>query len=246
MGHQELEALETDFPLAEHRMPVDAGAELFHGVVDVKSVEVIEADDPIEFFQGFFPALFGADVVAGDENVAGVDADADPDFFMNRLDDRGDLLKSVADARSLPRGHFEEEAGLPTLREIFEFEEAFNNRFDALLDGSTGGSAGMKIEVRDFEEMAPLKFFAKSVSAFFERLCDGRSKVDQVAVVAHDLGNACLIEGFFPESDLFIPDFAAVPLFLVAGEELDGGRADVAPLVKGILGPARSRGMGAD
>ena len=68
------------------------------GVVQMKSIEVGEADDLIEFLQRLFPARRSSDVVAGDEDMASVDANADRDFSMQIADDLRDVLEPVPDA----------------------------------------------------------------------------------------------------------------------------------------------------
>ena len=53
----------------------------------MRGIEMFEPTCLIKFFQGFVPSFFGADVIAGGKDVAGVDADADRDFFMDTVDD---------------------------------------------------------------------------------------------------------------------------------------------------------------
>ena len=86
-------------------MSVNPGAEVFLGIVQMESKKVGEPDDLVEFCQSFFPTFLCPYVVAGGENVASVDADADWDFLVKIADDFSNLFEPVANARPLSRSH---------------------------------------------------------------------------------------------------------------------------------------------
>ena len=79
-SHQKAEASMPIFPCPIGAWRSTRDPSSFVRVVEVEGVKVFQTDDFVEFFEGFFPSFFGADIVARDEDVAGVDADADRDF----------------------------------------------------------------------------------------------------------------------------------------------------------------------
>ena len=69
--------LEADLPFADVLVAVDARAERLLRVVEVKRADVVDADVPLHLVDRALVAVARADLVAGREDVAGVDADAD-------------------------------------------------------------------------------------------------------------------------------------------------------------------------
>lgn len=245
-GHQEAEALFSDLPLADAGVPVDARAKLFHRIVDVEGVEVLEADDPVEFLERLFPLFRGSDIVACGEDVAGVDADADRNFMMEAAEDEGEVLKTVADAASLARGRLKEDAGFPLMDRAFHAYKTFDDCFEALLFRSACCGSRMEVEIGDFEEVASFQFALEGLAAFSEHFGVGGAEIDQVAVVAHYLLDACFSECFFPEIYFLGRDLPAGPLFLVAGKKLNCRSANLFSFEKGVGGAAGSGGMGSN
>src|SRR5258705_13422148 len=82
-------------------MSIDARAERLLRVVQVKRADVFDADEALHLVDHPLPAVARADVVAGGEDVAGVDADVDARLVVDRGDDPPQLLQRTADARAL-------------------------------------------------------------------------------------------------------------------------------------------------
>ena len=95
--------------LADVLVPIDAAAARLLRVVQVKHLDAVEADDAIERLERLAIALFGADVVAGGQQVAGVEADADARRAVEPLEDRREVLEAVAEVGALPGGVLEQD-----------------------------------------------------------------------------------------------------------------------------------------
>ena len=83
----------ADLAVAEVAVAVAVGAERRCGVVDVQRAEPVEADHAVELVEHGGERLGGADVVAGGEQVAGVQADAEPLVAAGGLDQPRELLE---------------------------------------------------------------------------------------------------------------------------------------------------------
>ena len=81
----------------------------------------------------------------------------------------------------------------------------------------------MEVEIRELEEMTSLEFFAEGFAAFGEELWVGGAGVDEVAVVAHDVGDAGFFPRLFPPLDFLVVDWLTFPRLLVVGKELNCG-----------------------
>ena len=82
------ERLEPEASLADVLVPIDAAAARLLRVVQVEHLDPVEADDAIELVERRVVALVGADVVAGGQQVAGIEADADARRAVEPLEDR--------------------------------------------------------------------------------------------------------------------------------------------------------------
>src|ERR1051326_7252953 len=104
----EAEGVDADFSLADVLMPVDARAERLLRVVEVERADLADAGVAVDLVDDALPSVARADVVAGGEDVAGVDADADALFVVDEGDDPPPLLQRAAEARALARGSLEQ------------------------------------------------------------------------------------------------------------------------------------------
>src|SRR5262249_31319162 len=128
--------LDPDFSLAKRSMPILARGKWLHGIIDVESEKVFETNDFVELFEGFIPAFFGADIVASDKNVAGINADANGDCILQAVDEIGQMLETPPDSRSLPCSGFEEKTGVSLICEIFELFKTIGDAIQALFFSS--------------------------------------------------------------------------------------------------------------
>ena len=88
-------------------MAVYTGAYFALGVVEVEGIEPLKTDYAVECFKRFVASGGGGEVVAGGEDVAGVDADANRDFLMDPVDDVTEVFELPADTGTLPSGRFQ-------------------------------------------------------------------------------------------------------------------------------------------
>ena len=86
-------ALVAELALADVRVAVAVGAERRLRVVQVQRAEPVEADDGVGALERVLQARHRADVVAGREQVAGVEAEPEPPLAAAGLDQRGQLLE---------------------------------------------------------------------------------------------------------------------------------------------------------
>src|SRR5437870_125454 len=97
----EAERLDADLSIADVLVPVDVRAKRLLRVVEVERADPGDSDVPLDLFGRALPAAARADVVAGGEDVAGVDADADALPVVDELDDLPELLERAAEAGAL-------------------------------------------------------------------------------------------------------------------------------------------------
>ena len=69
--------------------------------------EAADADDRVEFGEGFLRALGEGEIVAGGKSMRRIEADLQAFWSGNAPDDLRDLLEAGTDARSLAGGGFE-------------------------------------------------------------------------------------------------------------------------------------------
>ena len=112
IGKQPPERFETDESFADMLVPIDSTAARLLRVVAMEDVEPIEADDALERLERVVVAGRVSDVVSGCEQVAGIEADADPGRAIEMRQDRGQMLESMPDGASLPCGVLEQDLDL--------------------------------------------------------------------------------------------------------------------------------------
>lgn len=87
----------ADFAFAEVVVAVDAGAEGFFAIVAMDDFNAVAADQAVEFGEGGFVSFFGADVVAGGEDVAGVEADGEVFGVAGKFENFGEMFEFVVE-----------------------------------------------------------------------------------------------------------------------------------------------------
>src|SRR5205823_7552463 len=98
----------------------------------VKYLQAIEADQPLELLEGRRVAGGRADVVAGGEQMARVEADADPAVAVGLRDDRRELLERRAEGRALRRGLLEQNHRLAAAARAQQLEERRGDEREAI------------------------------------------------------------------------------------------------------------------
>lgn len=87
----------ADFAFAEVIVAVDAGAEGFFAVVAVDDFDFVAPNEAVKFGKGGFVGFWGADVVSGGEDVAGIEADGEVFGVSGEFEDFGEVLKFVVE-----------------------------------------------------------------------------------------------------------------------------------------------------
>ena len=88
-------------PIAESFVAVDVRTCILLAVVEMDGAEVLEAYDVLEIVETELVAHLVAEVVAGGEGVAGVDADTYAALVVDALNDAGDVLKLPTEVGTL-------------------------------------------------------------------------------------------------------------------------------------------------
>ena len=103
------ESFFPDFSFADVFMSIDAAACFFLGIIGMDALYGCHADVTLHLFDHGFLAVSCSEVVAGGEQVAGIEADAEVFGCIESGDDVAELFESVADGGALSGGGFEED-----------------------------------------------------------------------------------------------------------------------------------------
>lgn len=87
----------ADFAFTKVVVAVDAGAEGFFAVVAVNDFDAVAPDQAVEFGEGGFVGFGSADVVAGGEYVASVEADRKVCGVASEFENLGEMLEFVVE-----------------------------------------------------------------------------------------------------------------------------------------------------
>ena len=107
VGGDPFEARPADMAVAEGHVTIDAAAERFGRIVEVHAAEVAKTHRAVDQGEGALACLGGAQVVAGGEGVAGVDAEPYSRLILDAVDDIGQLLECEAEVGALSRSVFD-------------------------------------------------------------------------------------------------------------------------------------------
>src|SRR4051812_37097427 len=105
---QPSERLDSQTSLANVFVPINPTAARLLGVVQVKHLQPIEANDAIEFGEGLGVAFLGAQIVSGSQQVARIQAHANARRSVHVTKDRRQVLETMAQVCALSRGVFED------------------------------------------------------------------------------------------------------------------------------------------
>lgn len=97
-----MERREAEVAFADVLMTIDTAPAWPLGIVGVKHAEAIDADEPLECGEGLLIPALADDIVAGRDEVAGIEADTDPRGSVQVLEDRREMLEAISDRTALP------------------------------------------------------------------------------------------------------------------------------------------------
>ena len=150
---------------ADVLVAVDPGADGRAAVVEVEGLDPLEADRPVERLPSW-PRYSRAVAqrIAGGEDVAGVEADAQPVGVLHAVEDRGQVLESPAERGSLAGRGFQQAVGLDG-REVWAWisSSARTMRRSPSVSLAGGVGAGMGDDVGDAQRLGPVQFDDKRV-----------------------------------------------------------------------------------
>ena len=199
---------------------IDAAAERPLRVVQVKHLQPIEADQPLELPEGGRVAAGRADVVAGGEQMAGVEADADPAVAVGLRDDRCELLERGPERRALPGGLLEQNHRLAAAPRAQQLEERRGDEREAIGLVARGIASRVQDDAEQAERFGAIDLVAHRLDRHPAQRRQRGGEVDQVAAVRHD-GVDAGRRHLRPElADLVGRQRAAAPLARVLGEDL--------------------------
>lgn len=217
-------------------MQITVGTEGGLAVIHVQGLEILEPHDPVELVHGRGKSFRGAQVVAGGEGVAGIDADADAGLVVNLVDDGAQVLEAAADNVTVA-AHVLEDGD----DSVGGAVGAVQLRGDAGRGGGHGVAAGgTRVEVvqLDAEGIAPLQVVDKVVIGLVRLGLVGLCQVDEVGAVREDV-QALVVEVFLGEGVEGIAGRGVEgrrgPFPLGLEEEGEGVSADVDGIGDGIL-----------
>ena len=191
-------------------------------VVEVPAADALDADVFRQFSDHSRVIRFGADVVAGGENVTGVDANADALGGSQPMDDRTEFGEISSQARALAGGGFQQRhaANVGMLAE--DLIQRRRGTFHGNLDRLLARGSGVDDQVRDIKRIAALELFDESAPAFVVEFVARGGEVDQICRVSHDGGDTRRFAQFLPLGQISGFERRRFPLSLVFDENLDG------------------------
>jgi len=131
MGQETAKGFGADFAVADVIVAIDAAAERNFGVVNVEDRNVFEPDDAIGELERGDQAGFALDVVAGGEEMRGIQAGADLQA-LQRVEHLAEFFEARAEGGAHARGVFEQDAN-----------RAGRQIFGGLLDGIDREAQGL-------------------------------------------------------------------------------------------------------
>ena len=118
---QATEAGFADSAFADFFVAVTTATEREFAVVEVKGHDALDADQAVELAPHVIVSFFGAEVVAGGEDVAGVHADAEAAGAVESIEEIREMFETRADVAALAGGGFKENANTSTRGALQDF-----------------------------------------------------------------------------------------------------------------------------
>ena len=175
----------SDMAVSDMFVPVDVRSERAFRIVGVDHAHIFEAQRAIDFRNGLLQPRRAADIVAGCQAMAGVDAESDLeiDELGRELAHHAQFLESAPQGRAGARRVFEQHRELARVETLRRFGQRPDDRIDALLHRVPLAVAGVRNQVFGADRQRTLDLAAKRRGGLqAQRLAAGR-QIDQVVVV---------------------------------------------------------------
>jgi hypothetical protein len=98
---QEGKGVEADLPFTDVLVAIDPGAQRLLRVVEVKGADVGDAYVPVQVLDRSLVAVACPDVIAGGEDVAGVETDSHPAAVIDQAEHVAKFFEAASEAASL-------------------------------------------------------------------------------------------------------------------------------------------------
>ena len=157
------------------------------------------------------------------------------------------MFEGVVEDGALAGGGFHEEGDV--FGGFFEdLDGLFGDDFEAFLFALFHVGAHVADDVGDAELAAAVEFAGEGFDGLFLGFGVGGAEVDEVAVVADDVGvsDAGIGESFIEFLDLVFGDVFGVPHLGGGGEDLDGGATDFFAVLDGFVEASGGGHVGSD
>lgn len=100
----------ADFALADARVTIYARAQIGLGIVQMKREDLFHANQLVQFPDRLGPAVGRAEVMAGGEEVGGIQAEPEPLGVVHAIENSRQVSRGVAQAGPLARRVFQRDA----------------------------------------------------------------------------------------------------------------------------------------
>jgi len=219
----------ADGSFADVLMAVELGTECGLGIVAVPDLDGVEADGCANLLHGVGIASLGDDVVSGDVDVAGVEADGDGGVGAEAFHQLGDLLQLATEGELRSGGVLDEDVEVGT-GEVDTGDGTLDGlcgQVQALVSGKALPTAGMEDEELRAKGQGALDLSAKGcdgVGAHGLRLA---ADVDEIAGVDGNGANAELGAQLAHLERVGWLDCGGPPHAWAGGEDLEGVGTDL-------------------
>lgn len=244
VGQETAEGGFAQLALADVVVAVEAAVEIGFGIVGVDNAETVQADGFVEQSDGVSVTVVGAEIVAGGEDVAGVEADAKAVGRFDSVDDAGEVFEGVAEGVAGAGGGFEQD--FSSGGDFFEDTvQGGADLVDALDDAPAAVGAGVEYKKVDVKKVATAVFVEKGGEAFSIDGSVGCGGIDQIAAVGDNGIKTGLAADLLECVDLGWDQWGMVPLSLISDEELNTLAAQFLSRQQGVMESARNGKVGA-
>ena len=227
-------------------MAVAVGAERRLRVVDVQRAQPAEPDDPVELVEHAGEPVGRADVVAGGEQVAGVEADAEPLAAAGDLDQPRELLERAPQRAARAGGVLQVQLAVAGLR------QRLGDRGAGTVERRVDGAAALQRRARVQHDGVRAQRGAGAQRAGQRRERLGAEvrvlggRVEQVDGVDQQRVDVRVAHRRAEVRDLLAGVLARLPLARVLVEDLDRARGPLDAALDGLRRAAGGGDVGTD
>ncbi len=165
-------------------MTIDPAGERPLRIIQVKELQPIEPDQPLEGTEGSLVACRRRDVVPGREKMARIEAHAYPAGSLHPVDHVGDLLERRAERRSLPGGMLEQHHRLSSSGE--QVDESVGDQIESRGLATRRVAARVKHNPEQTQRFGAIQLVGHRRERLLPERCRCARQIDQIAGVRYD------------------------------------------------------------